>query len=174
MDNLFKEIALPLVLKYEGGFTDHPLDKGGATNKGIIQSEYDAYRKEKKLNCQSVKFISQEEVEYIYFNKYWLKAKCEQMPKKVAVIHFDTSVNTGVKQAAKFLQRSVKVEDDGAVGKITLEAVNKLDQEMIITSYLDQRKSFYEYLVEKNPTQKVFLNGWLNRISNLKIVVCKI
>jgi len=170
---IFKEIALPLVLKYEGGYTNHPNDKGGETNKGIIQREYDMYRKEKKLNCQSVKFISKEEVEDIYFNKYWIQARCDQLLIKVAVVHFDTAVNTGVKQAAKFLQRSAKVNDDGIIGKITLESVNKIDQNLIVSSYLEQRRAFYNLLVEKNSTQAVFLKGWLNRVVDLQNVINK-
>ena len=33
--------ALVFTLAWEGGFTNHPLDPGGATNYGVIQSRYD-------------------------------------------------------------------------------------------------------------------------------------
>ena len=37
--------ALPVVLRFEGGYADHPNDPGGATNKGITQAVFDAYRR---------------------------------------------------------------------------------------------------------------------------------
>jgi hypothetical protein len=36
--------ALEMVLHHEGGFVDHPADPGGATNRGVTQATYDAYR----------------------------------------------------------------------------------------------------------------------------------
>ena len=47
--------ALVFTLKWEGGFTNNPLDPGGPTNFGIIQSRYDQYRNAKKLPRRSVK-----------------------------------------------------------------------------------------------------------------------
>lgn len=43
------EACLPFVLKEEGGYSNTPGDHGGATNYGIIQREYNAYRDKKGL-----------------------------------------------------------------------------------------------------------------------------
>lgn len=64
--------CLSHILKFEGGFVDHPADKGGATNKGITQAVYDAYR---QTNRRSVKFIEDNEVRDIYQSNYWFPAK---------------------------------------------------------------------------------------------------
>ena len=37
--------ALKLVLAHEGGWSDHPEDPGGATNFGVTQRVYDAFRR---------------------------------------------------------------------------------------------------------------------------------
>lgn len=37
--------ALSLVLKWEGGFVNHPKDPGGATNKGITLATFRQYVK---------------------------------------------------------------------------------------------------------------------------------
>ena len=63
--------ALIFTLAWEGGYTNHPLDPGGATNFGIIQVEYDKYRKSKNLSTQSVKFITKNEYTEIYDKQYW-------------------------------------------------------------------------------------------------------
>ena len=60
MPILFDE-ALKFVLKQEGGYSNHPADKGGATNKGIIQSVYNRYRRDKNLSIRSVKDIEDKE-----------------------------------------------------------------------------------------------------------------
>ena len=164
---IFKE-ALILTLKYEGGFSDDPDDPGGATNKGITQSVFDAYRKSKNLPLQSVKLISDEEVEDIYYQRYWLVASCDKITPKFSIVHFDTAVNTGTKQAAKFLQRSIEIEADGIIGQKTIEKLNQQDENTVIKNYLDQRRTFYKNLVEKKPTLQKFLKGWLIRVDNLE------
>jgi lysozyme family protein len=39
------EAALPFVLRWEGGFVDHPNDPGGRTNQGVTQKVYDDWRR---------------------------------------------------------------------------------------------------------------------------------
>ncbi|WP_346656139.1 glycosyl hydrolase 108 family protein [Bradyrhizobium sp. dw_78] len=46
-------ICLPFTLKQEGGNSDDPHDPGGRTHKGIIQREYDKYRRSKGLPLRS-------------------------------------------------------------------------------------------------------------------------
>lgn len=44
MDRNFRR-ALPLVLKHEGGWADHPKDPGGATMKGVTLATFRRYVK---------------------------------------------------------------------------------------------------------------------------------
>ena len=73
--------ALKFVLKWEGGYVNDPDDKGGATNKGITQGTYNGWLKSKGLQSKDVKFITSDEVAKIYYQNYWLKAKCNTMSK---------------------------------------------------------------------------------------------
>jgi hypothetical protein len=59
----------------------------------------------------------------IYLHDYWLAGRCDRMPWPVSLAHFDACVNTGVTQAAKFLQRTVSTRDDGLIGPLTLGAL---------------------------------------------------
>ncbi|WP_274853201.1 glycosyl hydrolase 108 family protein [Sinorhizobium meliloti] len=52
--------ALARVLVHEGGYVNHPRDPGGATNQGIIQRTYDAYRRSKKLQPRSVQKLERD------------------------------------------------------------------------------------------------------------------
>jgi len=173
MNKLFTETALPLVLRYEGGYVNDPLDRGGATNKGITQKVYDSYRAKKGLENQSVRYIAQTEVEDIYYNNYWLKGKCNDLPSKVAVAHFDTCVNSGTNRGAKILQKILGVTVDGLIGNKTLAAVKKYSELILMNKYLDERIAFLNRIVANNPTQKKFLRGWLYRVENLRKVLSK-
>jgi lysozyme family protein len=164
--------ALELILKNEGGYVNKPEDKGGPTNKGITQRAYDYYRKSKTFNPQSVELITDYEVSEIYYKSYWMEGDCDKLPDKLNIVHFDTCVNCGCRQASKFLQRAVNAVDDGVIGNRTIDMVNNYIStygvNYIITEYLKERSEFYYALVEKDPSQKVFIKGWQNRIENLK------
>lgn len=164
--------ALDFVFKSEGGYCNDKNDHGGATNLGIIQREYDAWRKERELPLRSVRDIDKDEAIKIYTDEYWLAGKCDKMPWPVNMVHLDACINTGVHQAAKFLQRAIGVADDGIVGPNTLGALEgccKASSALVIANRVaDQRIPFYHRLVDKDPTQEDFIDGWLNRVNNLK------
>jgi lysozyme family protein len=90
----------------------------------------------------------------------------------VSLVHFDACVNTGVTQAARFLQRSVGAEPDGRIGPKTLEAFRSLltrETPLAVAERLLLRRGpFYRRLVQVDPSQKRFLQGWLSRVEKLK------
>jgi len=130
----------------EGGYSNHPNDLGGETNFGITTGVYNAYRKQKNLPLQSVKYISSEEIEEIYFKKYFLASGADKISdNKLALIHFDTAVNMGVSRANNFL---------------TLSHGN-------IQEYLKLRKNKYIQFANV-PSPNIFLKGWLNRLCKLE------
>ena len=45
---------IPFILKIEGGFANDPIDRGGATNKGVTIATYEAYCKKKGVPRPSV------------------------------------------------------------------------------------------------------------------------
>ena len=166
------ERALKFVLDAEGGFFNHPHDSGGKTMKGILQRVYDRYRDDKQETRRCVREITDDEVEDLYYNEYWVPGKCYKFPWPLYAVHFDGCVNTGVGQASKFLQRAVGSKADGAIGPKTIIAyeakVDEVGVDAIVQDILEQRKGFYDLLVYKNPTQKSFIKGWDNRLNNLK------
>lgn len=172
LNNSSFERALKFVLKSEGGFINHPHDRGGRTNKGILQRVYDKYRDDRQEDRRDVREISDDEVEDIYYNEYWVPGKCYKFPWPLYVVHFDGCVNTGVGQAGRFLQRAVGAKADGAIGPKTIMAyedkVKEVGVDEIVKNILEQRKGFYDLLVYQDSTQKSFINGWHNRLDNLK------
>ncbi len=82
-------------LAYEGGYVRNPHDPGGATNLGVVQSNYNRYRESKGLAVRSVRFITHKEASEIYRTRYWDSLGCEQLPKGVDLLAFDIHVNGG-------------------------------------------------------------------------------
>ena len=80
-------------------------------------------------------------------------------------------VNMRGKSAAKILQKACvdlreNVVIDGIVGPLTLFSLNRLSRAALVL--LQERvryhqKEFYNQIVKRDPTQTVFLNGWINR-----------
>lgn len=161
------ETALNFTLRWEGGYSNHPNDPGGATMKGVTQKVYDAYRRFRGHPYQSVKFISDTEIANIYKQEYWLKSGCDRLPANLAIAHFDTAVNVGVSRAVRFLQECVGSTQDGVIGPNTLAKVFGADHDQLLRDYLNRREDHYRDLAE-NPKMAVFLKGWLNRLNSLR------
>lgn len=154
------QTALGFVLAREAGYVNHPADRGGPTNHGITQRTYDAYQRSIGALPQSVKLITDTEVETIYRLRYWQPIKGDSLPWPLALAVFDWAVNSGPETAVKHLQRLAGVDDDGQMGPVTLAASASVDVDL----YIDERARFYGRIIEADPTQKVFEKGWANRL----------
>ena len=158
--------SLPFVLRWEGGFVNHPDDPGGATNRGVTQKVYDAWRAAQGQPKQDVRNLADAEMQSIYEANYWRAARCDALERKLDVVQFDTAVNMGTGRAVRFLQAAVGCEVDGGFGSGTLQAVQGCDLGSALTAYCNQREAFYDQLIAKNARLAVFRRGWMNRLDS--------
>ncbi|MEL6298922.1 MAG: TIGR02594 family protein [Pseudomonadota bacterium] len=166
-DNDAFATALAHVLKMEGGYTNDRYDPGGPTNQGITLATLARYRKW-TLNSGSraelvgaLKAIREREVRAIYRVFYWRPSRAGEMPAGLDLMHFDASVNHGVRGAARLLQRAVGVSVDGEIGPITMGAILSADVAPLIRAYADARERRYRALHHFWR----FGRGWLNRVA---------
>ena len=150
--------AFDLLLKHEGGFSDHAADPGGKTRFGITEAVarevgYRGDMRELPLDL----------AKRIYKDKYWDTVKAEQLPAAVRYAVFDAAVNSGPGQAAKWLQRALGVKDDGAIGPQTLAAANASNPDSLKMRMLGQRLRFMAGL----SNWPAFSRGWAIRIASL-------
>jgi len=156
-------------LSFEGGYSNHPNDPGGATNFGITQKTYNKYLKEHKLDIKDVKEITHDEVSDIYYYDYWLRSRAHEVDSRFSALLFDSSVNCGVKNGSKFLQRTInslsdeKIIVDGRIGPNTMSTA-KIVKGNIVTVFNEHRLHYYNLIAKRNPKLKVFLNGWNKRL----------
>lgn len=150
--------TLRFTLRWEGGYVNDPDDPGGATNQGITQKTYHAYCKKKGLPLQSVQLISDAEVQDIYKAGYWDTVQGDRRGWPLNLVLFDTAVNMGPARANEFLEQANK----------TLDEIPSNDVQELSRRVIDLRVNRYYGLVLRNPRLKKFLNGWLNRVRDLK------
>ena len=161
MSDRFAE-CLPLILKHEGGYVDHPRDPGGATNLGITLDTLSAHRG-RKVTKDEVKALTVAEAGAIYRKNYWHAAFCEQLPPGADYMVFDLAVNSGVGRARKYLQRAVGATEDGIIGPATLAAVKAASGKVIVEKMSRYREAFYRGL----DTFPTFGKGWMRRLNEV-------
>ena len=161
------EKALDFLLAEEGGWSNHPSDKGGATFNGVTQGTYDDWRSRvKKLPKQSVRKASAEEIKELYDVMYWRAAACDRLPWPINYLTFDAAVNSGVSRCVRWTQAGLGLEQDGKVGPATRAAAQKAVDEgdsSKLLAIVDSRVEFLARLVQRSPSQAAFLLGWWRR-----------
>ncbi len=156
--------CLPLILKHEGGYVDHPKDPGGATNKGITQKTYDSWRDRKGEFRRSVRRIADAEVAAIYRRDYWDAIRGDELPAGIDYCVFDFAVNSGIDRAARYLQSAVGSPADGKIGPNTIAAAKGRDAKATIEAICDNRMAFLRGL-RNWPT---FGKGWTARVNDVR------
>ncbi len=152
--------ALRHVLKFEGGYSDHPSDPGGATNLGITKAVLERFRGH-GVTKQDVRDLTHDEAAQIYRRYYWAAAACDDLPAGVDLAVFDCAVNQGVGRAARYLQQAAGVTADGAIGPKTLAAAKAARADELLIEFMARRMEGYGSLTK---LFKVFGLGWSRRL----------
>ena len=152
--------VIDIVLRNEGGYVNHPSDPGGETNFGITKRNYPHL---------DISKLSRAEAREIYRKDYWEPMRLNGLNSNELILQvFDMGVNAGIRTAIKILQRLVLTKDDGIIGPITTELVNRSTVDLV-DLYKAERRKYYCDLVRRKPDLAVFLNGWMNRVEKTKL-----
>lgn len=154
-------LAIPTVLRHEGGYCNDCHDAGGETNFGISKRSYP------DLN---IAHLTVDDAKAIYRRDFWDVLRLDEiMDQAVATKLLDTAVLIGRSRATKFLQRAVQqagggiVEVDGIIGSRTITAANQCPASLLLPAYRQILATYYEGLVEAVPRNRKFLSGWIAR-----------
>lgn len=175
------EKAICRTLKNEGGYVNNPNDPGGETKYGISKRQYP---------LENIKDLTKERAKEIYYQDYWLPLialmnldksydKFQAMITPIIIKLFDISVNMGLSKATKIFQRGLRVAypfhpivDDGIYGDLTKDmffdfldiALNsKCMIHYLLVALRCEQAGVYREIVARDPTQNIFLDGWLKR-----------
>ncbi len=169
------DLAIPVLLKIEGGFVENPNDPGGATNFGIsartinilslASRAYLGIYHDNLVTIEEVKNITEPQAINYYQNVWWNIFNYSEITNQdVATKAFCSAVNMGNTHAMICLQRAVRatsgkeLEQDGLLGAETLQYVNEYASTTLLASYRSELAGYYRLL--DNPAE---IHGWLNR-----------
>lgn len=167
MDRNFAK-CLDLVLKYEGGYVNHPSDPGGPTNLGITLATFRRFVKPNGT-VEDLKKLTKEQAATCYRRQYWDAIQGSELPGGVDLTTFDFAVNSGPDRAAKYLQGIVGAKQDGKIGPATLKAVKGMMRATVINDLCDKRMAFLKGL----KTWPTFGKGWTSRVSAVRAEALK-
>jgi lysozyme family protein len=164
-ENFDKVFAREMV--YEGGKVDDKHDPGGRTNKGVTQLTYNAYRSALGLPKKDVWLADDAEIKAIYKKLYWNPIHGDDLPAGLDMVIMDAAINSGVAQAAKWVQRALgaayKGMIDGFWGAKTLVAIlHDADHDALIEAFSSRRLATLKTL----KGWKRYGKGWGARIVN--------
>lgn len=167
-------------LKKEGGYSNHPNDKGGETCWGITvnvarANGYNGAMKDLPLDM-AIK---------IYKSEYWVQPRFGLVANsnaKIAEELFDTGVNCGTSFAKNSLQNALNLLNqnqtlfqnlkvDGAIGQKTIDALNiclkRPNGEQIVLKVLNGLQfEKYANICRQNENQESFFWGWVSHRVN--------
>ena len=155
---------------WEGGFVNDPDDAGGATMRGITLSTYTAYRKKKGRPAPTVadlKAITDTEWWDCFKTMYWDIWRADEIKSQaVANICVNWGWGSGPVAAVKAVQSALGLKADGAVGPLTLAALNKshrLYEYRVVFNRIKAARAAQLLTAAKKGNNAKFLDGWLRK-----------
>ncbi len=178
------DALIDALIDREGGYVNHPADRGGPTCFGVTEAVARAHG-----YGGAMRDMPRGEAEAIYRRLYWLRPRFDEVAKRtprLAAELFDTGVNMGPAVAATFLQRTLTALNrcardypdlvpDGRVGETTLKALDAFlgvrgrsgGETVLLRAMEALQGERYLRLAERRPANEAFLYGWLaNRIGD--------
>lgn len=181
------------VFDHEGGYVNDLADPGGATNKGIILSNFKAWAKKDlgiEPTLENLKKLTNEQAATLYKKHYWDKINGDAFKNgSVSFALYDWSITSGgaIKQFEKVLSKLKKgIKADGVLSSEEMSLINEIDSKELFQTINNTRLDYYQTLIDNsvakykkkhpNATEKDLLKhtllrfkkGWTTRVNGIK------
>lgn len=152
------------IIVTEGGYIDHPDDRGGATKWGITIDTLSTVRNITATK-EDVRDLSKPEAHAIYLQQYVIEPGFIDLPRDLQPVMVDAGVLHGPARAIRMLQEATGETIDGILGPLSKTAARNADRPTLVNAVSVLRLKFVANLVSKKPEQAAFLRGWTNRLT---------
>ena len=162
LDTLLTEL-----IQREGGYVNHPQDRGGPTNYGITLPTLSEWR-QRPATLEDIRSLTVDEARTIYRHRYVEAPGFDRIEDgALKALLVDCGVHHGLGRArlwVRTLQKLGGLQADGIIGPATLAAIAHVGADRVRRELLKLRGHFIAGLLQRNPSQRVFAAGWLNRL----------
>jgi lysozyme family protein len=167
--NVAFEMSFSRIIKAEGKtYSNNPMDLGGPTKYGITLAALCGMRN-KVQTAKDIEALTENEARNFYFETYWSPLMLSGVVNfLITVLIMDQAVNRGRGAVVKQVQR-ILVEmkllsiADGIMGQQTIDALNKVEFKRFGLAFYRSSQESYIRICQANPSQVVFLLGWIRR-----------
>ena len=156
--------AFERLIGHEGKFTNDRQDRGNWTTGVIGKGEL----KGTKYGISAmtypdleIKNLTLVQAKQIYKRDWWDKINADQINPALVFQVWDFAINAGMGTAKRKLQLAVGVLDDGIIGKLTIQAINKAELNDILLKFNAERLKYYTSL----STWPRYGKGWTLRVA---------
>ena len=168
------EVLFDFIRRWEGGWADDPVDRGGQTNMGVTLSTWRSCGYDKDgdgdLDDDDLRLVTSEDVFQIFKKYYWNRWQADSIhSQSLANILVDWVWASGV-NGIKIPQRMLGLDVDGIVGAKTLYSINHVNARNFFELVKLERLKFVEGIVERDSSQSKFLQGWKRRIHDIMFI----
>lgn len=157
------DTAFAQLIGLEGKFSDDDNDPGNYTGGavGVGELRGTMYGISAKAYPKiDIKNLTLSAAKAIYLRDYWDKLKGDLLPDVVACALFKEAVNLGVEGAVKLFQRSLKVDQDGVMGQVTVGIAAGHPPLLTVQSFLTECAYAYTQMHNFDKYGK----GWISRV----------
>ena len=155
-DLRFQQVMMNRTQENEGGYSNHPNDRGGETRYGISSRWYPD---------EDIANLTRERANAILYRDYWLKPHINKLPDEFADIVFDDGVVQGQPTAIKNLQRALGTHADGIIGPNTLSAFENANYNTVRRNFIRNVNNVEDEYLRNDPSQRVFEKGHRDRFN---------
>lgn len=171
------EALIDGIIEREGGFVDHPNDRGGPTRYGVTERVARGHG-----YAGSMRDLPLSKAREIYRFTYYEKPGFDRvatLSPSLAAELTDTAVNMGAATAIRFLQTALNVLNmrgehyaeqpvDGRIGPAVIEGLRaffgrrgRIGERVLLTAVNCLQGARYIELAQTDPRQESFVYGWL-------------
>lgn len=174
--------AYNITSEHEGGYVNHPADRGGETYKGIARNFHGDWEGWAIIDAMKDKpgfpgILTtdnqlNEMVKKFYRYKFWNRVRGDDFDNQaIANVVYDIAVNSGPLRSIQLLQEACEalgssVGDSGVDGRLggdTFRAVHRLSPRLLLQQLVFEQLSNYQRIIRSSKSQSVFRGGWYNR-----------
>lgn len=154
-----------LLLKHEGGYSNHPNDKGGPTNLGITIEVFRKYIKPSGT-IEDLKRLTRAQAIEVYDKRYWDALSCDDLPSGLDYAIYDYGVNSGVGRPPRVLA-AVMGLPTGTPMKTLIVSARQIGTARLIDAICDERLRFMKS-IRGGEDWKHFGKGWSRRVADVR------